>query len=216
LSGTRSRAYFMSSSRGEELAAECAKRQAALAPCPSWSRFLLLQARHERYHAQVFQSGVRLLAARMSVPRAASPAMAQYRRLLEDALTRRELPETLLALQVVLEGLGEVVLERLDEAMGARAMGLARLRRTILRQEHAHYGFGGRALKRCLRTGEADFDKLCRLGQDCLTLTDALLMELGDVFDGLDEAPDDYRRALRGRLPRWLIRGAGEATVPAD
>ena len=88
---------------GERLANECAKAQAALAMDSGSRRFLLNQARQEAAHALVFQGAIAWLAPRHLGDAPFLPAIEEYRRILNDALARQDLLDTLLAEQVILE-----------------------------------------------------------------------------------------------------------------
>ena len=92
---------------GERLANECAKAQAALAPDAGSRRFLLSQARQEAAHALVFQGAIAWLAPRHLGATPFLPALVEYRAILNEALARNDLLETLLAEQVILEGLAK-------------------------------------------------------------------------------------------------------------
>lgn len=99
---------------GEQVAHDCAKAQAPLAPEPGMRQFLEGQSRQEGQHAFAFQTAIAWLAPSHL---GASPfwkPFKDYRRLIESALRRGDLYETLLVEQVILEGLGEVTLRKLE------------------------------------------------------------------------------------------------------
>ena len=188
----------------ERLAHDCALAQAAIAPDSGAHRFLLAQARQEAFHARVFQGAISWLAPRgINSDRSLLP-MTRYRALLEDAIRRRDFPETLLAQQVILEGLGDVVLDRISAGMTERGMGFTRLRRTLLNQEHAHHIFGLRRLEQLINTGRASAATLRERGKEYLALTDAILAVQGDLFETFNEDPTAYASAARHHLPSWL------------
>ena len=91
--------------QGERLAVDCAQVQAKIFADAKLCRFLTNQARQERFHAQVFKAGIGILMPKGVEKPAGSVAMHHYRRLLEDALARKDAMETLLGMQVVLEAL---------------------------------------------------------------------------------------------------------------
>jgi hypothetical protein len=80
-------------------------------------RLLLSQAKQEAMHARVFQGAIAWLAPKHLRDTPFLPALEEYRTILDDALARRDLTETFLAEQVVLEGLGEAVLTRIEQAI---------------------------------------------------------------------------------------------------
>ena len=190
---------------GERLAHDCARTQAALAPERGMRLFLASQARQEAGHAWVFQGAIAWLAPRHLGDSPFLPALEEYRVLLNDALKRRDLPETLMAEQVILEGLGEAILARTEEGLLKRSAPFGRLRRILLRQEEAHHDFGRRMLDRAFTAGSAAPDRLRARAQDYLALTDGMVSTLGGLFESIDEDPRLYLERARGYLPAWLI-----------
>jgi hypothetical protein len=199
---------------GERMANECAKTQAALAPDSGSRRFLLSQARQEAGHALVFQGAIAWLAPRHLGDAPFLPALEEYRRKLKDALARRDLLETFLAEQVILEGLGEAILTRIEEGLVKRAAPFDRLRRILLQQEEAHHGFGQRMLERTMAEGRIDAKELCRRAGDYLALTSQIVLTLSDLFESIDEDPTVWARDVRKFLPEWLVEQ--EHMVMAD
>lgn len=196
---------------GERIANECAKAQAALAPDSGAQRFLLSQARQEAGHALVFQGAVAWLAPRHLGGAPLLPALEEYREKLNDALARRDLLETFLAEQVILEGLGEVILTRIEEGLVKRNAPFGRLRRILLQQEVAHHGFGRRMLERAMAEGQIDAETLRRRAQDYLALTNRMVLTLSDLFESIDEDPSAWARDVWTFLPEWLTRLSQEA-----
>jgi hypothetical protein len=189
---------------GERLANECAKAQASLALDFGSRRFLLSQARQEAAHALVFQGAIAWLAPRHLGDAPFLPALEEYRKLLDDALARRNLLETFLAEQVILEGLGEAILTRIEEGLVKRAAPFGRLRRVLLQQEEAHHGFGRRMLERAMAEGRIDVETLRCRAQDYLALTDQMVLTLSDLFESIAEDPNVWAQDVRKFLPAWL------------
>ncbi len=189
---------------GERLAHDCAGLQAMIAPDAAARQFLVAQQRQEGYHAKIFQQAILWLTPRGSEACPALPPMTRYRSLLERALHRRELAETLLAQQVILEGLGDVIFQRISKGIAERGLGFARLRRLLLNQEHAHHSFGLRRLNQLVDGGAVSPDMLSDRAQEYLYLTHCMLAELGDLFVFFDEDPTAYVSELRRHLPRWI------------
>ena len=189
---------------GERLANECAKAQADLAPDSASRRFLLSQARQEAVHAVVFQGAIAWLAPKHLGDAPFLPALEEYRKILDEALARNDLLETLLAEQVILEGLGEAILTRIEEGLVKRAAPFGRLRRILLQQEEAHHGFGRRMLERAMAGGRIDAETLCRRAQDYLALTDQMVLALSDLFESIAEDPTAWANDVRKFLPLWL------------
>jgi hypothetical protein len=190
---------------GERMAHDCAKAQAILAPESAQRRFLVSQARQEAAHAFVFQGAIAWLAPKHLGDAPYLPALEQYRITLHEALRRRDLPETLLAEQVILEGLGEAILTRIEAGLAKRQAPFRRLRRILLQQEEAHHGFGCRQLQRAIERGETDAVSLRQRAQQYLALTDSMVLALADLFDSIDEDATAWAADIRRFLPNWLI-----------
>jgi hypothetical protein len=81
---------------------------------------------------------------------------ATYRRFLEriDAAAHAgRYLECILATQVILESVGELLLGELDAALTRRGAGFQRLRRLFLAQEAAHHAFGHALMSAALASG---------------------------------------------------------------
>ena len=193
---------------GERMAHDCAQAQAGLASDTQSRRFLLSQSRQEAAHAFVFQGAIAWLAPKHLGDAPFLPALEAYRKMLDGALARQDLLETFLAEQVILEGLGEAILTRIEEGLVKRAAPFGRLRRILLQQEEAHHGFGRRMLERAITDGRIDAETLSRRAQDYLALTDEMVLTLSDLFETIDEDPAVWAQDVRKFLPAWL---SGEA-----
>jgi hypothetical protein len=191
--------------RGERMAHECAKAQAALAPDSGSRRFLLSQARQEAMHAVAFQGAIAWLAPRHLGDAPVLPPLEEYQTRLNDAPARQDVLETFLAEQVILEGLGEAILTRIEEGLAKRAAPFGRLRRMLLQQEEAHHGFGRRMLERAMAEGRIDVETLRRRAQDYFALTDRMVLTLSDLFESIAEDPTVWARDVRKFLPEWLV-----------
>ena len=129
----------------------CQAHKPRLAPDLGTHRFLKEQARQEGVHAYAFHTAVTWIAPKHldSSHHFLNP-LPSIRRLIESALGRGDFYETILAEQVILEGLGEVTLKKLERGLLKRQAPWQRLRRMFLQQEEAHHGFGNRVLERAL------------------------------------------------------------------
>jgi len=190
--------------RGERLAHDCARAQAALAPDAGARRFLAGQARQEALHAAVFHGTVAWLAPRHLGECPVLPPLERYRALIEEAIEGRRFAETLLAEQIILEGLGEAILKRLEVGLVKRRAGFGHLRRILLHQEETHHAFGRRALERAIEAGQAAPEALRGRAQEYLAVADEMVMALGDLFASIDEDADAYIKDARSALPPWL------------
>ncbi len=188
---------------GERMAHDCAKSQAALSEDAGTRRFLLSQAKQEAMHAVVFQGAIAWLAPKHLRDVPFLPALEEYRRIVNDALARRDLTETFLAEQVVLEGLGEAILTRIEQGLVKRAAPFGRLRRILLRQEESHHGFGRRQIEQAIARGETDVKNLEQRAHRYLALTDDMVFTLCDLFDSIDEDATAWAQDVRTFLPDW-------------
>ncbi|BFU95654.1 MAG: hypothetical protein NTNFB02_23760 [Nitrospira sp.] len=189
---------------GERLAHACAKAQAALTVDVGHRRFLLTQARQEAMHAMVFQGAIAWLAPRYLGQRPMLPALEEYRKRLFDAMARKDLIETILAEQVILEGLGEAILTRIEAGLMKRSAPYGRLRRILLHQEEAHHGFGRRVLERAMAEGRTDVAALRHSAHNYLGLTEQMVHFLSDLFESIAEDPAAWAADVRAFLPPWL------------
>jgi hypothetical protein len=189
---------------GERLAHDCARAQASLAPDAGARRFLAGQARQEALHAAVFHGAVAWLAPRRLGACPVLPPLERYRALIEEAIRERRFAETLLAQQIILEGLGEAILKRLEAGLVKRKAGFGRLRRTLLHQEEAHHAFGLRALEKAIQAGQTSPEALRDRAQEYLSAADAMVMALGDLFASIDEDTGAYIKDAKAALPQWL------------
>ena len=189
---------------GEALAHDCALGQAKLTANAHQQRFFVAQARQEAMHRRVFESAALCLAPKGAAKPELLAPMNAYRTLTECALKRGDLVETLLAQQVVMEGLGEAVLERVDFGLNARGYGFAKLRRMLLRQEHAHHLFGLRQLRQLVTDDGEIRARVRERARVFQALSDDILRVQAPLFEVFDEDVQAYMRASRQDLPAWL------------
>lgn len=196
---------------GERLAHECARRQAGLIDDKRAQRFLLAQARQENTHALLFRKAADWLAPKQAF--SPPPALLDFGGRLQHALSRDDLTESLVASQIVLEGLGEQILARLNQSMDHYGIGFSRQRHLLLRQEQGHYAFGVRTLEQRLRLGHARIEHVHELADDYLRRIHGITAEMADVFAALDADAGDYNRGLLAALPAWLDPGRRDTQI---
>lgn len=189
---------------GERMAQCCAAKQALITDDPRAARFLSGQARQERMHAYVFRGAIVWLAPRHLGTAPYLQALEEYRRKLDEALTRRDLDETFLAEQIILEGLGEAILHRIEAGLAKREAPWGKLRRILLHQEEAHHAFGERMIVRAFEIGRTDAGELSRKAQEYLALTRKMVLTLVDLFETIDENPMEWASDVHAYLPDWL------------
>ncbi|MDQ2694446.1 MAG: hypothetical protein M3Z21_03525 [Pseudomonadota bacterium] len=187
---------------GEECARDCARAQAAIAPQPALRRFLLAQARQEAFHARLFGGGVALLAPRGVCRGPGLEALARFRREAEAAIAQGDFAASLLAIQVVLEGLGEATLTAVDAGMEQRRCGFRPIRALVLRQERGHHAFGVSRLRQLVEDGTASRALLAERGDRWLHMGEGIMAEMADYFAFFDEDPQAYAAGVRRALRR--------------
>lgn len=188
---------------GEQVAEAGARQQSLIAPAPSARRFLRTQARHEAFHAFVFQRARDLVRPRSWTPGPVPRPLAALQAETTDACRRQDFPRSLLLQQVYLEGFGHLMLERLDAELG-RVQHLPRLRRLILNQEAQHHQFGIEMLRRYVAPGTREADALHTQIHRLNQIMDDLLGDLQESLGRLDPQVPNYRGAFRESLPGWL------------
>ncbi|HSE59016.1 MAG TPA: hypothetical protein VLA99_09975 [Nitrospiraceae bacterium] len=190
---------------GERLAQDCAAAQAAFVADPGHCRFLLNQAKQESLHATVFRGVIAWLAPRRLGATPLLPPLERYRALVEDAVKRRDLHESLMAEQLILEGLGEAILNRIEAGLVKRGAPFGRLRRILLLQEEAHHGFGRRLLDRARGDGTLQPDRLRGRAEEYLGLTQDMVLMLASLFSTIDEDASAWASDVRLYVPDWCV-----------
>jgi hypothetical protein len=190
--------------QGERLAHDCARAQAQLAGDGGMCRFLMGQARQEAAHSLVFRGAIAWLAPRRGSGAPALPSLERYRQLLDSAIAHGNFMETVVAEQVILEGLGEAILRRIEEGLAKRRAPLGRVRLMLLHQEEAHHQFGLRIVQRAVASGHTSLDRLRSQVQEYLFLSQDMLVAVADLFVSIDEDAALYLSYYRDTLPDWI------------
>lgn len=200
---------------GERLAHDCARAQVTLTSDKKLQTFFDSQARQEGYHAILFQGAIRWIAPKAQSPSVVSEQMETYRHHINAAIAQQDFAETLLAEQIILEGLGEAILKRIEAGLVKRGAPFQRLRRTLIHQEEAHYQFGLRVLFTMLERDEESYDSLRSRFQKYLAMAHALLFSTQEAFLAIDENPQDYWDDFYEQLPSWLrTESSPSSSVP--
>lgn len=200
---TRIARLFHALWHGECIARDAAAWQARICGEPKLQRFFALQATQEALHATVFHAAATLLAPRgRSLRTPAIVVLDDYRRRLDDDLAAGDLAGSVVGLQVVLEGLGDVVLKRLNPELNRHGARFAPWQKLLLAQEDIHHAFGCRWVKRC---SAAALPALAASARDYLSLGTRLLAASEELFGyGLSTAAS-YDAQLRATLPEALL-----------
>jgi len=191
--------------QGEQLARDCSRRQIELFEDQAAKKFLRNQSRQEQFHSSVFKAGVGVLAPRGISGIPGQKQMSDYRRLVEEALQRGDAMESLLAMQIILEGLGDVLVKRIDAGFELRGMGILcrRVRHLIVGQEDAHHAFGVNRFKQSFEHQEVP-DYLLERSQVYLGLLDELVASVSPLFIYFDESVEDYMCEFYAELPDYI------------
>lgn len=191
--------------QGEELAFDCATQQAQFFNTAPEIKFLSNQAKQERFHCRVFKSGIGILTPKGISGTPGKSEMDDYRRLLEEALNKGDKLESLLAMQILLEGLGDVAVKHISDGFDLRGLpGLCkRIRHLILGQEDAHHAFGLKQMEQHLGQNNIP-DRLRQRSQDYLAILNSLLSTVSELFHYFDESAEQYRIEFYTDLPLWV------------
>lgn len=177
---------------GERVAMAGARGQARIAPTRTARRFLIRQSRQEAFHARLFTHAACLLDDSAPEPDDIPLPLMRVRKSLADAIVRSAYVEAVLIQHIALEGLGNAVLQRLDEELPVLGSGFDRLRRIILEQEGEHCRFGARVLAQ-----HADVPQLAGVGQRMLDEAEALLILIAPQFRTLGGDVGDIIEPMR-------------------
>ena len=188
---------------GELVAERVASRQATLVEDPIAKRFCRGQARQEAFHSRVFGTVIHVLCPK-GVRNLQLPTMPKYQALLDDALARGDLAESLMGQQVILESFGEVLLTAIDRGIQKRGLGFGRLRRVILAQEEAHHATGERLLEETIADHPTKRHMLQTRAADYLELIEEMFTVGAPLFTAFNEDPAEYRRQFNAKLPDWV------------
>lgn len=195
--------YFLE--LGEQMAQECAAKQATIAPTDKMRRFLEGQARQEAFHATVFRTSRMWIAPLYPHPRKFNEPFEEYTAVMMAALHRKDFFESILAEQVILESLGEAILQKLEIGLQKRRAPFRRLRRILLHQEAAHHGFGERVLEQAIANEVLTKQELQEKASPYLTLSHDMVMALQTRFEEIDEDPTEFLTIQHTFLPKWLV-----------
>jgi len=193
---------FVALEYGEQLAHQCATEQANWVTDDKARRFLRMQAKQEQSHARFFSMSANSLKSKHQFT--PPDALKQFATRLEKAIKHRNLTESMVGSQIVLEGFGEQILLRLNQGLDNKGTSFKKIRHALLRQEQSHYAFGMHTLETQIQKNETSIEQVCELTSEYMQYVYLILHELTDVFLILDEDPDVYATDLVKNLPTWL------------
>ncbi len=190
---------------GEEIARRGAYLQAKMATAPTARKFLLQQARHEKFHALVFGR-----AAEMVKPDGHQdlapipPVLKAWSKQIETSIARGDLAESLLIQQIFLEGLAHIVMYKADAELAGHgyvdSQQFLKLQRYILQQEAEHHAFGVQQLRRVLTNDAVTQRRLRQVSASLLNQTGELIDSLSETCGALDVTDLDYAKAMQSKF----------------
>lgn len=190
---------------GEQIAEHCALEQSRYTSHVGSRRFLKSQARQEHNHQFIFNKASLILRPKGIQVDPVKNLLLDYKKLLDEAITNHRYAETLLAQQVILEGLGEVVLENIDKGMTNRKFNFQKIRHIVLKQEHAHHEFGLRQLNQWVDNDQQKIHTLSAKANDYLDLLSQILNRLHELFDHFGYESETYYSEVKNKLPNWVV-----------
>ena len=177
----------------ERLSMRCAGMQAALARGLPFERLFLVQQRHERGHVALFRSVLVVSRTRGESMDKPLAALAAYEWRLVSALARGELADSLVGLQVVLEGIGTSLFRSFTASPA-----LERMKRGLLLQEEAHHELGARLLR---QIQDAKIDSLQAAARTYVEAGRVLVEAANPFLRRVGITAEDPRLSL----PEWLL-----------
>lgn len=183
---------------GERVAHCCAAKQALLCNDKAMKHFLIRQSRQERFHALTFQSAILWLAPK-GVNNPAKKQMQQYESILQESIKNKDLLNSIIGLQVILEGMGDIVLSHLNHGINQRGLGYQKIRKTILAQEDLHHEFGLKHVTTHKNTVRSSSDSA-----NYLSLINDIFISFETLFEIFDENSSDYLAQFYQNLPVWM------------
>ncbi|VAW50874.1 hypothetical protein MNBD_GAMMA06-1787 [hydrothermal vent metagenome] len=186
----------------EKIAHSCAAKQSKLCDDKTMKHFFIKQARQEKFHALTFQSAILWLAPK-GVNSPAKKQIQQYESILNDAIDNHDLLNSIIGLQVILEGMGNVALSHFNAGFKQRGNGYKKIRNVILAQEDSHYDFGLNHLKTCTSPAQHS-----NHSSNYLSLINDTLLSMQGLFEYFDEDADEYISEFNAILPAWIHENA--------
>lgn len=192
-------------SQGERIAHLSAAKQSQLMTQhgnTSHAKFFKQQSRQERFHAHVFSNTALWLGSRKINTQCTH--LKEFEKNINNALNRRDITESILAVQVILESVGKLVLEGIDTRMERQSYGLKKIRSVILAQEAEHHEFGHAQLLNMKNRSCVSLPDLRQQAQHYQALAINMFDELAPLFDHLGADIDRYKSELRQEIPAHL------------
>ena len=187
----------------ERIAASCAAQQEKLASKHSMHKFFATQAKQEKHHAFIFDSAVHWLKPKR-FKRINYSGLNAFENKLSNALKSKRLTESIVAQQLLFEGLGEITLSKVSVAIERKGLGFERARKAILKQEHAHHKFGEKHIGAIINSPQFDTQDIGKQCQDYLDILQTVLHEMNPILEFYNQTPQAYFTQMLNGLPTQL------------
>lgn len=188
---------------GEQVALRCASNQARLASDMKMRKFFITQAHQERQHAIIFN-----VASCYFQPKRfqhiGNTGLDIFEKKLAEAIHRNQLAESIVAQQLLFEGLGEITLKKVSQGIEDRGLGFQRIRKTILHQEKAHHQFGKRHFHHILTAPEFDNQIIAKQCKEYLEILQQTLLEIEPILQFYHQDSHKFYTQLYDDLPAQL------------
>lgn len=191
--------------QGERIAQEAARQQARLAlsqGMPQYATFFRQQARHENFHAYLFHKASNWLNSKHR--QSPNSQLEKLQNTISASLTSGNLAESVLGVQIVLESVGNLVLNGIDCRMRQYRFGLNKIRKTILAQEAAHHAFGHEKLLTLQQRHPSQGIKISQLSAQYQELVHDLFDASAGLFECLDADIAIYKSVIDTELSSYL------------
>lgn len=186
--------------QGEKIATQCAQRQTKIATDKKMQVFFRTQSRQEKQHAFVFNSAVRCLRPK-KFNHMPHQGLISLESKLNRALDRNDLSESIVAQQLLFEGLGEITLKKVSSGITDRGFGFQRIRKIILAQEHAHHRFGEKQIDKILNSKEFDARAIAVKCKEYLAILHEVLIEMEPILSYYNQDVQSFYTDLTQGLP---------------
>ncbi|NOX27490.1 MAG: hypothetical protein GXP21_04760 [Gammaproteobacteria bacterium] len=192
-------------SQGERIAHISAAQQSQLMTQhgnTAHAKFFKQQSRQERFHARVFSSAALWIGSGKT--NTCCKHLKLFEKSIENALHRRDMTESILAVQVILESIGKIILEGIDARMERQRYGFKKIRAIILAQEAEHHEFGQNQLLHLTQNTNAKLSDMQQQSQHYQELANNIFDELAPLFDHLGADINRYKSELNNEIPDHL------------
>ena len=186
--------------RSEQIAANCAQQQSKLAVDKKMRAFFSTQARQERQHAFVFNRSLQWLSEK-NFQQINYSGLYAFEKKLANAFDRNDLAESIVAQQLLFEGLGEITLHKVSAGIEDRGFGFQRLRKIILNQERAHHHFGEKHINAVINAPEFDVQLIAKQCKEYLEILYLVLTEMESVLEFYNQSVQGFYMQLINDLP---------------